>query len=620
MTVLRVDTIAGIGQTFGPLLDGDLEFNSQNYIVLPKGSSNQQGVLRTTEDVIGVGGTYYDNLVLAMPFNEATGLRDVSSRNRNPGTYGNVAISTAQSKYYGSSAYFDGTGDYLNLNVGVSSDFVNWWTSDFTVEAWIYADSYADWDAGGDAGNRIPSMIGNMNYSDDANYWSFGPIISNRVEFYYWKGSQNHTFITTNTLSTGVWSHIAMSYKFGTGAKLFINGVGTDYIALSGTPQSSTSSPILVGGYNNNSITGYIQDLRIYKGIAKYTANFTPPERIAETGVGFKTGALRYNTDSNKPELYDGNQWTELQISNVGLGTAGDTGPGARGVWGGGSNAPGAVTTIDYINISSGGTAQPFGDLPTARRGNAAFSSSTRGVFAGGYNPNTNEMKYITFSSTGTVQTFGTLSGNRGIMPGLSNSTRGMVAGGYVSSNFDIIEYVTIASTGNMVDFNDLITAKRAAAACASPTRGVIVGGVEASIVNTIEFITISTLGKAQDFGDLPEVGRFDSNGCSNATRGLVGGGHPGTATNRIEYLTIATTGNAQNFGDLSQVRFQCSPVSSPTRGVFGGGENGASPSPSFYTTVDYVTILTEGNAVDFGDLTVARSFFNSCSNAHGGL
>jgi hypothetical protein len=123
MTILRTNTIAGIGETFGPLLDGDLEFNSQNYIVLPKGSSNQQGVLRTTEDVIGVGGTYYDNLVLAMPFNEATGFRDVSSRNRNPAAYGNVAISTAQSKYYGSSAYFDGSGDYLSIENTNDFDF-----------------------------------------------------------------------------------------------------------------------------------------------------------------------------------------------------------------------------------------------------------------------------------------------------------------------------------------------------------------------------------------------------------------------------------------------------------------------------------------------------------------
>ena len=137
MTVLRVNTIAGIGTTtFGPTFGGNLEFNSQNYIVLPKGSSTQQGVLRDIPDVVGTGGTFYDNLVLAMPFNQANGLRDVSSRNRNPGAYGNVSISSTISKYYGSSAKFDGSGDYLEL-VGVGSDFA-YDNGNYTMETWFY--------------------------------------------------------------------------------------------------------------------------------------------------------------------------------------------------------------------------------------------------------------------------------------------------------------------------------------------------------------------------------------------------------------------------------------------------------------------------------------------------
>jgi hypothetical protein len=102
MTILRVNTIAGIGSThFGTTLSGNIKFNSQNYVVLPKGTSTQSGVLRDTVDVVGTGGTFHDNLVLAMPFNQATGLRDVSSRNRNPAVYGNVGIATTVSKYYG---------------------------------------------------------------------------------------------------------------------------------------------------------------------------------------------------------------------------------------------------------------------------------------------------------------------------------------------------------------------------------------------------------------------------------------------------------------------------------------------------------------------------------------
>ena len=52
MTILRVDTISGIGSD-GVVIGGDLEFTSQNYVILQKGTSAQEGVLRTTVDVVG---------------------------------------------------------------------------------------------------------------------------------------------------------------------------------------------------------------------------------------------------------------------------------------------------------------------------------------------------------------------------------------------------------------------------------------------------------------------------------------------------------------------------------------------------------------------------------------
>ena len=126
------------------------------------------------------------------------------------------------------SVYFDGTGDYLAVTP-IDNSFVNWWESDFTVEAWIYADSYADW-YHEDGGYTIPVMVGHFDHNGNSNYWAFGPVEGGKVEFYYWKGSQNHTFITSDRVIAGEWSHIAMSYSVANGAKLFINGKGTDYI------------------------------------------------------------------------------------------------------------------------------------------------------------------------------------------------------------------------------------------------------------------------------------------------------------------------------------------------------------------------------------------------------
>ena len=82
--------------------------------------------------------------------------------------------------------------------------------------------------------------------------------------------------------------------------------------------------------------------------------------------------------------------------------------------------------------------------------------------------------------------------------------------------------------------------------------------------------------------------------------------------------MTIATLGNATNFGSLSQSRDEGGGMTSPTRGVIAGGY-----TPSNVNTIDYIAIQTEGDAVDFGDLSVStRSFLGdgATSNGHGGL
>ena len=80
-------------------------------------------------------------------------------------------------------------------------------------------------------------------------------------------------------------------------------------------------------------------------------------------------GAIRFNTDSNKPELWDGSQWAEFQLSTPNLGRSVDTQPGARGIYAGAmEGSPLVLKLIDYINISSTGNAQDFGDLSAAHR------------------------------------------------------------------------------------------------------------------------------------------------------------------------------------------------------------------------------------------------------------
>jgi len=335
-------------------------------------------------------------------------------------------------------------------------------------------------------------------------------------------------------------------------------------------------------------------------------------------GLGSTPGALRYNTDSSKVELYDGSQWAEVQSSRP------DLNGGARGVFGGGG-APAAVNTIDYITISSTGNAIDFGDLLFTSFINGSYASSTRGLWAGS-RPSTNTINYVTISSTGNAQDFGDLTDPREGAGGMGNSTRGIFSGGgdqpSPGSFENVMDYVTIAQTGNAVDFGDLTQARLFPGACSSSTRGVLIGGYispgaggDASRSNVIDFVTISTLGNAQDFGDMTAKGQTPT-GTSNATRGVFNisqndSGFPTT----LNYITIATTGNAVVFGDMTVGKYAAAGCASSTRGVMAG-----SYSPGIINVIDYITIMTQGNAVDFGDLTQARGHLSGCSNAHGGL
>ena len=330
-------------------------------------------------------------------------------------------------------------------------------------------------------------------------------------------------------------------------------------------------------------------------------------------------GAIRFNTDSNKPELWDGSQWAEFQLSTPNLASSGDRQPGARGIFGGGES-PSIVDTIDYINISSFGDAVNFGDLSQARRNLAGAADKSRGLFQGGYTPsNVDTVDFVTIASLGDATDFGNLTESRSRTGGCNNPTRGIRAGGNPYTN--TIDYCTIQSEGNYVDFGDLTVARFGPGGMSSPTRGVFCGGQDPSGavtgINTMDFITIATLGDAQDFGDMT-VARREAIASSNAVRGVFGTGYtspssPFGSSSELDYVQIASTGNGTNFGDSTYNRVEAyASFGNPVRGIIGRGFGG--------TAIDAFEYATQGDAVEFGDLSQSRAGAAGFSNANGGL
>ena len=109
---------------------------------------------------------------------------------------------------------------------------------------------------------------------------------------------------------------------------------------------------------------------------------------------------------------------------------------------------------------------------------------------------------------------------------------------------------------------------------------------------------------------------RNSHSGCSNSTRGLIVSGQGPSNLDSIEFITIATEGNGTDFGDIStNARDYQGSCASATRGVNAGGQ-----TPSKINNIEFVNIASTGDATDFGDLTVARRFTQGCSDVHGGL
>ena len=574
------------------------------------------------------------------------------------------------------SVFFDGNADHLKL--ANSTDF-NYGSSDFSIEAWVYLLASA-----GDSDNHAIAS----NYITSGNKRSWLLMLSGATPTFI--GSSDGTSGNNITVSSSVdvadetWTHIAVS-RTGTTLTIYVNGVQRAHNSnWHSSIYSNTDDPVEIGGYNSgtNTFEGFISNLRICKGHAVYKSNFAVPTReldvhpgpdddrtvllacydgenifadktgrhiIAAHGdrsstptpartdspIGITTenpGLTRDVDNTFGPTFQGGAGYASQNWLTLPKGTTTDRNrTGGRGLIGGGVDVPSAPTTlfnsIEYINISSMGNAQDFGDLINSITSVGSLSSPTRGIFAGGLtSPSpvtyTNEIQYVNTASTGNAVDFGNLTADRRYMATCSSNTRGVFMGGEEEASpnapTDDIKFITMATLGDAEEFGNLTAATEIAAGCSSPTRGIIGGGDNPADTNTIEFITIASTGDATNFGDLTDD-RTSLCAGSSSTRGIFAGGRNApTNYNIIDYITIATAGNAQDFGDLTDTINQAFNImSNSIRGVRSGGNpNGGTTLNS----MEYVTIASTGNSQDFGDLIQARREHATCSDSHGGI
>jgi len=189
-----------------------------------------------------------------------------------------------------------------------------------------------------------------------------------------------------------------------------------------------------------------------------------------------------------------------------------------------------------------------------------------------------------------------------------TGGTRGMMlAGGYPVTQD--IQVINLASTGNAVDTGfDFGVSRYIGGAASDRTRGVYFGGY--TISAQIRFNSIPSVGSTTEFGNLT-FSRFGCNGVSNGTRGISVGGSTGPSTinagvNELEYVTIQSLGDAVDFGDLTKELASIQTCQSKTRAVVAGGKEDSSNAA--VNDIQFFTMSTLGNAADFGDLSAVMN------------
>ena len=537
------------------------------------------------------------------------------------------------------SVLFDGTGDYLTI--ASTGDFA-FGTGDFTIEMFVYHTNLTGQQT------YFGDTYGGGSGADGIYTYKTG---DNEISLY---DTAQRSLSAKNIIQLNTWHHIAWTRSSGT-LRAFLDGVKVDEDTYTG---DFTTTQYYVGdtaGTSSGEMFGYISNLRVLKGTALYTSDFTVPthelEVIGDTvllccnnpdsaGADGTGKTITVNGDAAastvSPALTrDFTSGTEFGgvttfdtqgyfVPPSGTTTDRDS-AGGRGVIKGGDNA------ISYISISSQGNSKDFGDLTVQAENTSACASSTRGLFSAGYNhPLYHKIiDYVTIATTGNATSFGSITTGESYvygMGGCSSSTRGLFGGGFSAPSPDAlsgvaaITYVTIASLGNSQSFGDLTVGVRYPSATSSPIRGIFGGGRNTpdGNINVISYVTIATTGDATNFGDLT-FAPYSQASTGSSTRGMtMGGFNPAgnTAFDNIDYVTIASTGNAQDFGNLTVARGGHAATSNAVRGTFAGGNN----VPAATNHIDYVTIASTGDALDFGDLTSSSGSLSALSDSHGGL
>ena len=543
----------------------------------------------------------------------------------------NLSGEQGQNAYRGS-VFFDGDLDGLQVN---SSDFA-FGTGDFTVEGWFW------W-----SGDGIGSIFDSRTSDNNSTGFFIGITAANEFYTYGYPSGTSATTYVTIPENAG-WNHFAVT-RDGSNGRVFLNGqqvgstantASSDYTDAGGTVgQPSTA-------FSDTSLyryKGYISNIRVHKGEAIYTSNFTPP--FTELKATSSNCVLLCCQDSDNPlqeqtgktitpaGRYEHLSDTELVTNGSGLTTTGwtdaytSTFTVENGMikvtrsGGSGYTAYQTITTVtgqqytvsvnlqygsgNYtdLRVLDGGTPSGSSTMLTFLRSTSASTDGKKSTTITALSTSTTLV--FTFDDGGDTGKFSQISfkaANGGEQPKVIppyGVDAGNTFGGPIQQSSQGYMYFP---TGRTDERGGGI--------------GIVGGGYSAatSPIDTIESIRIQTMGNSITFGTL-NAARFSSGVVASTSRVIFGGGYQPSNLNSMEFVNPITQGNGTDAGDLSAARKMPAGLGNSTRGIFAGGRE-----PGIVNTIEFVTIASLGDAVNFGDLTSLTHAGRGCASPTRGV
>lgn len=214
---------------------------------------------------MSVGDPHFDFVSCLMHFDGPNnGLRIYDERHNVVTLFGNAKLTTAQSKFGGTSGLFVGVGSRVTMSNTAVADCSN----TATIEGWLYFDSIS---SSTNIVYQTYTNTGSMN-GHSLFVTSNGGVAVYAREYYVINPTS-----TAGAITPGVWTHFALVF-LGMSVSIYINGgfVASGTFTLIRGLQPSDR--FCIGGdIYGNPLAGYLDEFRITKGIARYTTNFTPP-------------------------------------------------------------------------------------------------------------------------------------------------------------------------------------------------------------------------------------------------------------------------------------------------------------------------------------------------------